>query len=787
MTLLSILAILFFTIPTEYSKAYATASTDVGIWYSTWYAKQPAINTNWITNFGTGSSNQFIGDVDGDGKDDAVIFNSSNGSWQVALSNGNGFNSPSTWITGHGVGSDQQFLADVNGDGKQDAIVFFASTGDWYVSLSNGSSFLSYNHWASGVGIGASKLLLADVNGDGKADVVTFDRSTGTWTVCLSNGTSFGLPIQWTSGFGNGSDNQFVADVNADGKADAIYFVASTGTWYAANSSGSSFGFSYLWTDGHGTGSQSQLVSDGNGLGYASPFVFFNGDVNGDGKSGDWYGRLYNKYHNSLDNVDFVMNSGFGSGSDRVFQGNVTGDPYHWKASIAFYASTGTWQVERYHFFQQNLSDTWSAFNIKYLPLTHGSYQTYDSGDISVIDEHLADISSANIDYLLMDETNNLYVDDGYIYDRAVTVSSRINNWNSNPNNRILKYALAIGGIQFTNPTDPALLEFEAGESWNQFVNTTNGGTKNYYYLNGKPLLVVYCTPDQQLAWESWTGDKTNSNKFTIRWANSPSTAGTYGWEVRNGTLDNDEVMVVMPGWNNHNDPLVSRANGDYYSLSGWEKVMEKTPKPHTVVINSYNEYAEQTAVAVTNTDNLSATDEKWTDKSGTVDNYMYWNMTKNYINLLRNPSYQASTLFSKGQGWYGWSYNQWDGVGYSNMTWDNTNNYWIGSQPYSLIGSNWQHPDLNDSARTWTAPYSGTVRIQGTVQKQTSSGDGVIVKIIKNSTVIWGPQTITTTTGMSHDFTTTVNAGDSIYFIVNKNGDNSYDTTNWDPIIAYQ
>lgn len=24
------------------------------------------------------------------------------------------------------------------------------------------------------------------------------------------------------------------------------------------------------------------------------------------------------------------------------------------------------------------------------------------------------------------------------------------------------------------------------------------------------------------------------------------------GWEVRDGTIEHDEVMVVMPGWNNN-------------------------------------------------------------------------------------------------------------------------------------------------------------------------------------------------------------------------------------------
>ncbi len=40
--------------------------------------------------------------------------------------------SKSTWA--HGIGTDTQFLADVTGDGRADAVVFVKATGDWYVA-----------------------------------------------------------------------------------------------------------------------------------------------------------------------------------------------------------------------------------------------------------------------------------------------------------------------------------------------------------------------------------------------------------------------------------------------------------------------------------------------------------------------------------------------------------------------------------------------------------------------------------------------------------------------------
>ena len=58
----------------------------VGIWYSTWYSNYGKYI--WTESHGVGSSNQFLGDMNGDGKDDAIVYFSGTGSWNVALSDG---------------------------------------------------------------------------------------------------------------------------------------------------------------------------------------------------------------------------------------------------------------------------------------------------------------------------------------------------------------------------------------------------------------------------------------------------------------------------------------------------------------------------------------------------------------------------------------------------------------------------------------------------------------------------------------------------------------------------
>ena len=745
-------------------NALESSDTVVGAWYSTWYAK--TISQVWTTGHGYGSSNQLMGDINGDGKDDAVVYFSS-GAWYAALSTGTNFGSYTQWASGFGAAS--QFLADVNGDGKDDAVVY--DNGTWTVALSNGSSFGQAVCWTSGHGIGSATQIMGDVNGDGKADAIVY-FSSGAWYAALSTGNSFSTYTQWATALGASSTKQLLGDVDGDGKDDAVVY--TDGFWTAGISNGTTFNTGTQWASGHGVGSTNQFVGDVTGDGKADAIVYFSsGDLNGYWYTAPSTGLAFNS-------SSYALQSKYAISSGKQFIANPYGQST--KQACAFFSS-GEWQVRCNNFNQYN---TWEAWGIKYVPYTLGAYQTYDSGNTAVIDEHLALLAAAQIDFMILDETNNLYVDNGYIFDRAKAVAERIRIWNSDSSHRTIKYVIAIGGIQFNE--NPAILEYEAGEVYSQFVNTIDGGTDNYFYKDGKPLLINYCNPSVENIWNAYTGDKTNSDLFTCRWAHTPSEAGTYGWEVRNGSIADNEVMVVMPGWNNHKGYTpVSRNNGIYYSKDCWDKVISKSPRPEIVVINSFNEYAEDTAIAPTDTSNLSSTSEKWYNENGVIDNYLYWNDTIQYIKQLKG--YTASVDFSSTQGENQWAYQQWNGFNYVDMSWISASNWWKGTQSFCLVMSNCQHPDAYDSVRKWIAPQSGTITIKGKVYKQMAGGDGVNVKIMKNSAVIWGTYNLANDdlAGLTHTIAATVNSGDAIYFIVNQNVNNGYDTTMWDPSIYYQ
>lgn len=270
---------------------------------------------------------QFVADVNNDTYGDAITFDSGTGDWWVAPAPGNGdplFTAPSRWIHGFGVGSTRQFLADVTGDGRADAITFDAGSGDWWVAPAaiTNDTFAAPSRWTSGHGVGSTNQMLGDINGDGMADAVVF-FSNGSWWATKSNGTIFTAATQWFSaGFGVGSTRQFIGDVTADGKADAVVWNSTSADWWFAGSNGTAFVFGpNRWAAGVGLGSSDQYLADVTFDGRDDIVMSFPGSSSRYG--GYWWVGISN---GSGFNTATMWHSGFGHGVAAAIPGDVFAD-----------------------------------------------------------------------------------------------------------------------------------------------------------------------------------------------------------------------------------------------------------------------------------------------------------------------------------------------------------------------------------------------------------------------------------------------------------------------------
>ena len=174
-----------------------------------------------------------VGDVNGDGKADLVIYNHNTGTVWVALSDGMRFGPPRVWARDLAWGALGMIveLADINGDGRADVITFVHGSGDppetayVYVALSTGNSFQDDNRvWHDGFCIAEQICKVADLNGDGKADLIAFTPNFGLVWVSLSTGNGFGPNAIRHNFFCIRFEVCEVGDVEGDGRSDLILF-----------------------------------------------------------------------------------------------------------------------------------------------------------------------------------------------------------------------------------------------------------------------------------------------------------------------------------------------------------------------------------------------------------------------------------------------------------------------------------------------------------------------------------------------------------------------------------
>lgn len=203
---------------------------------------QVGSSVSYGSNMAPGVTITMSGDFNGDDYADIVQFNQDSGpagSVYVLLGTSNGIGAMTRWHTGFSVGQEIPVVGDVDGDGRDDIIKANTSNGDVHVALSTGTSFGTSTKYHENFISAGSRFAAADMNGDARADIVGF-LPTGRVIVSQSCGSVANVyPLQgscsapnkfspssivWREGFWAGSDTVRVGDTDGDGFGDLVRF-----------------------------------------------------------------------------------------------------------------------------------------------------------------------------------------------------------------------------------------------------------------------------------------------------------------------------------------------------------------------------------------------------------------------------------------------------------------------------------------------------------------------------------------------------------------------------------
>jgi hypothetical protein len=250
-----------------------------------------------------------LGDYDGDGKADLVVYRPTDAKW-YSLPSSNHFTNGRA--IAFGVNGDVPVPGDFDGDGKNDLAVYRPASTTWFVLQS--STGMTVSHQLGGQ---TDILVPGDYDGDGKIDVAVYRPTTGVWSI-LESSKNDRAPLTFTMGLR--TDIPVPGDYDGDRKSDVAIFRPSTGTWHIMGSRPSSRIAVAQWG----------LAGD----------IPVPGDYNGDGKTDlAVYRPSSSRWYIWQTRYDLQ----FGLGGDIPVPGDYDGDG---KTDVAvFRPATGTWFI----------------------------------------------------------------------------------------------------------------------------------------------------------------------------------------------------------------------------------------------------------------------------------------------------------------------------------------------------------------------------------------------------------------------------------------------------------
>lgn len=318
---------------TDVARRHASGKWELRLNRGTYFL--PLLGGTWNSTADWAQS--FVGDLNGDGRDDIAGYDPSSGTWQFALSTGDGFEVTQSWSDPGMQGGLIDFvLADFTGDRRDDLAARSSTTGQWQIRVSTGRTFEAAADWGDPwlTSVTWVDVLAGDFDGDGRSDLAGRDAATGQWQLSSSTGTDFFARSWGTWSAQVNWEDLRVGDFDGNGHADLAGRNPTSGTWQvslsgSADPTVSSWGSAVALTalsaiDVNRDGKDDLVGQESNGVWrvYLSNGSGFSSQVwaaDGDGGTVPWFIPLswhdvqvvdhFHRLDEALDAFEFVRNN----------------------------------------------------------------------------------------------------------------------------------------------------------------------------------------------------------------------------------------------------------------------------------------------------------------------------------------------------------------------------------------------------------------------------------------------------------------------------------------------
>jgi hypothetical protein len=237
---------------------YANTAGEFGL--GDWYR-----NGNWC---GHAAARLFVGDFNGDGRDDLLCHDTGSGKKWIDFADANGQFNGTNWSRdanwcSHATA--RLFVGDFNGDGRDDMLCHDVADGRKWIDYAAADGTFGGTDWSRAANFcnhDTAELHVGDFNGDGRADILCHDTDNGDKWIDYADASGRFLGADWSAQLGWCNHNAarlFVGDANGDTRDDLVCHDVRTGAkWLLYADTAGAFGASEWSVDigwcGHDSG-----------------------------------------------------------------------------------------------------------------------------------------------------------------------------------------------------------------------------------------------------------------------------------------------------------------------------------------------------------------------------------------------------------------------------------------------------------------------------------------------------------------------------------------------------